>query len=108
MSRPPFEHALQAQVDAWNRGDLAGYLARCAPDIVYLSAAGVVRGRDALAARYGAASGRLVVEVSDVERGEDQVTHTARWSVGDRGGYALLVWRWRGEWLLAWDATLAA
>jgi hypothetical protein len=108
MSRPPFEHALQDQIDAWNRGDLEGYLARCAPDIVYLSAAGVVRGRDALRARYGAAAGTLVVEVADVEHSDDQVTHTARWSVGDRGGHALLVWRWQGAWLLTWDATIAA
>jgi hypothetical protein len=107
MSPPPFETALQAQVDAWNRGDLDGYLACCAPDIVYVSAAGVVRGREALATRYGTASGQLSVQVSDVERGADQVTHVARWSVGDRGGYALLVWRWQGAWLLAWDATIA-
>jgi hypothetical protein len=107
-SRPLFEDSLRAQVEAWNRGDLEGYLARCAPDVVYVHAGGVVRGRDALRERYGAARGQLAVEIADVEVLDAQVTHTARWSVGDRGGVALLVWRWADGWYLAWDATIAA
>jgi hypothetical protein len=43
MNHPALD-VLFRQRDAWNRGDRAGYLAECAPDIVYVSARGAAFG----------------------------------------------------------------
>jgi ketosteroid isomerase-like protein len=108
---------LAAQVGAWNAGDMDGYCDRCAPDIYYLSAAGICHGRDALRARYQsaypdrAAMGRLSVEVVSASAFGDQVTVVARWSiVGDspHTGAALLVLALGDDgWALTHDATIA-
>lgn len=113
---------LLAQREAWNRGDLDGYLRGCAPEITYVTARGVVRGLDALRASLRAAypdraaMGTLDLEVLTVDQHPtDQsptVTHVVlRWSVRSSettiGGVALAVLQRRdGRWWLTHDATL--
>ncbi len=45
---------LQTQAAAWNRGDLAAFCALYATDAIYASPGGLIRGRDAVLARYRA------------------------------------------------------
>ena len=108
---------LDAQVEAWNRGDLDGFCDLCTEDVVYVGAAGVRTGRDAVREGYRAryadrsAMGRLALDVRSVEdRGQTAVA-VVRWSVTtdrEHGGHALLVLvRTEAGWRLAWDATLA-
>ena len=111
---------LHAQRHAWNSGDLAGYLAGCAPDVVYLSARGPSFGRDALASALAAsypdraAMGTLVLDVLACDGDATSARVTLRWAVAREaaapvGGFALVVLALRdGAWLLTHDATLAA
>jgi hypothetical protein len=43
---------LDAQMAAWNAGDVEGFCAHYAEDMVYISTGGITRSREALAARY--------------------------------------------------------
>ncbi|MDP2312874.1 MAG: nuclear transport factor 2 family protein [Pseudomonadota bacterium] len=107
---------LQAQQHAWNTGDLEGYLAGCAADVIYLTREGPVYGREALRARMAAAypdraaMGRLSLEVLHLDA-TAEVRVVLRWTVTREGpgvgGYALVVLAERdGEWRLTHDATL--
>jgi uncharacterized protein (TIGR02246 family) len=119
MSHPALA-TLHAQRDAWNAGDLAGYLAGCAPDVVYVSARGPAFGRDALAAALAAnypdrtAMGTLTLHVLACDGDATSARVTLRWAVAREaaasvGGFALVVLALReGAWLLTHDATLAA
>lgn len=60
------------QVEAWNRGDLAGFTSVYADDAIYLSPTGRVRGRQLVLDRYTgrypdrAAMGTLKLEIDDI------------------------------------------
>jgi uncharacterized protein (TIGR02246 family) len=112
---------LDTQREAWNAGDLEGYLAGCAPDVVYVTAKGPVYGRDALRARLTAAypdraaMGRLALEVLHVAEESGQgvgVRVVLRWAVTREdgavvGGYALVVLGEQdGRWVMTHDATM--
>jgi uncharacterized protein (TIGR02246 family) len=106
---------LAAQVEAWNRGDVEAFCARCAEDVVYLSASGPRHGREALIADYRArypdrrAMGTLAVEVASAHATREQVTLVATWALAGevpRSGFALLGFRATVDgWVLAHDAT---
>lgn len=117
MTADPVRGLLAAQVAAWNRGDLDAFCDLCTRDVVYVGAAGILRGREEVREGYRAryadrtAMGTLALEVLSVEdRGETAVA-VVRWAVTtDRahGGHALLVIvRGPEGWRLAWDATIA-
>jgi uncharacterized protein (TIGR02246 family) len=114
VSDPEARGALAAQVRAWNDGDLDGFCAWLADDTVRVGASGVAVGRAAVRAAYAAAyptpdaMGRLEVTVVQVTADGDRAVQVVRWSVGARGGHALLVWgRAPAGWRLQWDATVA-
>lgn len=109
--------AILAQVDAWNRGSLDGYIDRVHPDVVYVHADGLVRGREALRARYArtfqtpAQMGRLSVSIEDAQLGTRQAALVLAWAIAGAApqqGRALVVLvDGPGGWLLRHDATLA-
>jgi uncharacterized protein (TIGR02246 family) len=116
MSHPALA-LLDSQRDAWNRGDLDGYLAACAPDVVYLTARGPVFGREALGATLAAAypdraaMGTLALEILRVDGDATEARVVLRWSVtraaSPVGGFALVVLRAvKGRWEMTHDATL--
>src|SRR5262249_107588 len=100
---------MRTQQDAWNRGDIAGFCARCADDCTFLSPTGVTRGRSTLQERYtkkyGAAKetmGRLIIEMLDVRKAKESVTIAMRWSLSwndghprkaPASGHTLIVWQ---------------
>ena len=109
---------LAAQVDAWNLGDLDGFCARYAEDLVYLTARGATEGREALLEqmrrRYPdpTSMGRLSVGVRRMDVSGDLAVAVVAWSLAtaeDAGsGAALLACRrGPGGWRLAQDATLS-
>lgn len=99
--------ALDAQVAAWNRGDLEGALAGYCPrpEVTWISRSGVTRGFDAFAAGMRAdfaapsSMGRYQVERLDSRAvGVDAVLITVRWTItreGRRlmGGVSTQLWR---------------
>lgn len=110
---------LDAQRDAWNAGDLEGYLAACAPDVLYVTAKGPVYGRDALRARMiaaypdRAAMGRLTLDVLHLDADTaTEVRVVMQWRVTRDdgtavGGYALVIVALHdGRWVMTHDATL--
>lgn len=104
--------AIQAQVDAWNRGSLGGYLDRAHHDIVYVRADGLTRGREALRERYGGATrGTLSVTVEDALLGEEQASLVLAWALDgpspQRGRALVVLVPGEDGWLLRHDATLA-
>jgi uncharacterized protein (TIGR02246 family) len=107
------QDVLDAQVAAWNRGDIAGFCSWCTEDVVYVGASGLRQGRDAVrdgyVARYPdrAAMGTLSLKVLSVEERGETAIAVVGWSVGAAGGHALLVFRNGSEgWRLAYDATV--
>lgn len=101
---------------AWNRGDLAGFMAAYAEDAVFVTAKGLLRGRAAIAARYapsfrsgGNARGTLSFTTLD-ERPID-ATHRlliARWTLTGRDGVetgltSLMFERQGGVWRIVSD-----
>lgn len=123
MSHPALA-VLDRQRDAWNAGDLDGYVAACAPDVVYVNAAGPCLGRDTLARTLGAAypdraaMGTLSLDVLRLDPFGDPETDgavavvTLRWEVrtaGEpKGGHAVVVLRrTEGAWCMTHDATVA-
>lgn len=112
------EALLQAQVDAWNTGDIPGFCALCAEDVVYVNAAGVHRGRAATEAAYlarypdRAAMGRLSLALASLDVSGDRATALVQWrleaAAATHGGWALLVLARRGDrWELTHDATFS-
>ena len=113
MSEAAIRAVLTEQVAAWNRGDLVGFMAQCTEDVAYVTAEGVIRGRDAVrqryAARYPESAGmpRLTLTVLEVREAGNTAVVVASWDATIRGGHALLGFeRHDGHWMLAWDATL--
>ena len=115
--RHPALDVLDAQRDAWNRGDLDGYLAGCAADVVYVTARGPVFGRAALAATMAAAypnraaMGTLWLDVLNFDADSSTAHVVLRWRVtrdAPVGGHALVVLRCAdGRWEMTHDATVA-
>lgn len=107
------QDVLDAQVAAWNAGDVAAFCSWCTEDVVYVGAAGLRTGREQVEAGYRArypdrtAMGTLSLRVASVEERGDTAVAVVAWSVGAAGGHALLVFRNGSEgWRLAYDATV--
>ena len=108
---------LHRQRDAWNAGDLDGYLASCASDIVYLTRRGPVVGRQAvrsvMAAAYPtpAAMGSLGVDVLRADVGDTCAHFLLRVRLVRAGiettGHAIVALELRnGAWCMTHDATV--
>jgi uncharacterized protein (TIGR02246 family) len=124
---------LAEQAAAWSRGDLEAFCAHYADDAVFVSPAGITRGRQAVLDRYRAryaspqAMGTLKLEPLDVREAwgnevspfgdalpsrTHAVTVAARWTlaragVPDATGLTLLVLHRRaGTWVIVQDASM--
>ena len=120
----PVRALLDAQVAAWNRGDLEGFMAGYwrSPGLVFCSGATVSKGWDATLERYrkryqaeGGEMGKLRFESLEVEplgpdaafaRGE----YWLRMSDGQQphGRFTLVLRRLSGAWRIVHDHTSAA
>lgn len=110
---------LAAQMDAWNRGDLDGFLDGYArtPDLVFTSGAKIRRGwqetHDTFLARYGEAKdtmGTLTFEVLGVQPvGADGAVVLGRWGLDgpNAGGgiFSVVLERQAGAWKVIHDHT---
>jgi uncharacterized protein (TIGR02246 family) len=120
----PVRALLDAQVAAWNRGDLEGFMAGYwrSPELVFCSGATVSKGWNATLQRYrkryqaeGREMGKLRFESLEVEplgpdaafaRGE----YWLRMSDGQQphGRFTLVLRRLSGDWRIVHDHTSAA
>lgn len=113
---------LRAQQDAWNRGDLDGFLRgyEPGPELVFTSGGKVRRGLDETRARYesryqsrGDAMGRLEFEVLSVRGlGRDGAVVLGRWRLtqtpeAGAGVFSLALLRTRAGWRIVHDHTSA-
>ena len=125
LSAPPAPAAvrgvLDAQVEAWNRGDLAAFMAGYwrSPDLVFCSGATVTKGWDETLARYrkryqseGREMGRLRFEaVEVVPLGERAALARGAWRLvmsdgkEPHGLFTLLLRRVDGAWRIVHDHT---
>jgi uncharacterized protein (TIGR02246 family) len=112
---------LDKQVEAWNRGDLEGFMAGYwnSPDLVFQSGATLTRGWQQTRERYrrlyqaeGKEMGRLRFEELDVQPlSPDAAFVRGRWQLtmkdGSRPGglFTLLLRRVGGEWKIVHDHT---
>ena len=112
---------LDAQVEAWNRGDLEGFMAGYwrSPDLVFCSGATVTRGWDETLARYreryqseGREMGRLRFDgIEVIPLGEDAALARGAWRLTMRDGqqphglFTLLLRRIDGAWRIVHDHT---
>jgi uncharacterized protein (TIGR02246 family) len=119
--RADIEAVLRHGADAWNRGDLAGFMSDYAPDstLSYVSGRGVQYGWHALYERYERGSfapGKLrdSLAFSDLAvraLDDDLVLATARFALlrGDStvasGPFTLILRRRDGRWLIVHDHT---
>jgi uncharacterized protein (TIGR02246 family) len=109
---------LDAQIAAWNRGDLEAFCALYADDAVFASPTGLHRGREAVLERYRkrypdrAAMGTLAFEKEDVRATADAVSIVARWRLSypdkpEASGLTLVVLRRTPDgWRLVQDASM--
>jgi uncharacterized protein (TIGR02246 family) len=107
-SQRTVEALLEAQRQAWNRGDLVAFCAPYAEDAVFISPSGITRSRAEVLARYQkkyggstATMGTLSFEPVDVQAGIDIVTMAMRWQLNwtdkaPANGHTIIVWRQRG------------
>lgn len=111
---------LTAQAEAWNRGDLDGYLAGYArtPDLVFTSGGNIRRGYDETAAKYKATygtapatMGHLVFELLGVQHlGADGAIVLGRWTLTDTpnagaGVFSVALERTGSGWRIVHDHT---
>ena len=112
---------LDKQVEAWNRGDLEGFMAGYwnSPDLVFQSGATLTRGWPQTLERYrrlyqaeGKEMGRLRFEELDVQPlGPDAAFVRGRWQLTMKDGsqpgglFTLLLRRIGGEWKIVHDHT---
>ena len=112
---------LDAQVEAWNRGDLEGFMATYwrSPDLVFCSGGTVTRGWDETLARYrkryqseGREMGRLRFDAIEViPLGEDAALARGAWRLHMTDGkephglFTLLLRRLDGAWRIVHDHT---
>lgn len=112
---------LDAQVAAWNRGDLEGYMDgyQRSPDIVFISGDRVTRGWKTVLDRYKRSYDTRekmgVLEFSDVEitmLGTDAALVFGRWHLRTknepRGRFTLLFRRTKDGWRIVHDHTSSA
>ena len=109
---------LDAQIAAWNLGDLEGFCALYSEDAVFASTTGLHRGRAEVLERYRkrypsrADMGTLAFEKEDVRANADAVSIVARWrlSYPDKpaaNGLTLVVLRrTKDGWRLVQDASM--
>ena len=107
---------IRAQCDAWNSGDMQGFLSHVAEDVVYVTPRGLVQGREALEEAYrgdwrSKPGGELTVEVEKIiDHGSACTVVVQYWLSGskeDRSGWSLLTFNARGDpWELVADATM--
>jgi ketosteroid isomerase-like protein len=114
---------LDSQVEAWNRGDLEGFMAGYwrSPDLVFCSGATVTKGWDETLARYrkryqseGSEMGRLRFEgIEVIPLGADAALARGAWhlAMGDgkepHGLFTLLLRRLDDGWVIVHDHTSA-
>ena len=115
---------LDAQVEAWNRGDLEGFMAGYwrSPELVFCSGATVTKGWDATLARYrkryqaeGREMGRLRFDAIEVlPLGPDAAAARGAWRLRMSDGqqphglFTLLLQRTEGAWRIVHDHTSSA
>lgn len=107
---------IQAQVDAWNAGDLEGFITHVGRDVVYVTPTGILRGREALHDAYrgdwrDSPGGLLTAEVEEViDHGGVATVVVRYWLSGsrdDRAGWSLLTFQSTTDgWQLVADATM--
>ena len=110
---------LDRQVQAWNRGDLEGFVSVYAEDAAFVSPTGLTRGRHAVLQRYRkrypdkAAMGRLSLEIVETRLADVHAASVvARWTLAypdkpTAAGLTLLVLHARGgAWLIVQDASM--
>ncbi|MBL7980701.1 MAG: nuclear transport factor 2 family protein [Flavobacteriales bacterium] len=105
------------QESAWDRGDIAGFMAGYADTVVFVSPQGTTRGRDAVTANYmrsypdASAMGDLTFGINEVvPAGADHAWSTGTWRLvraADTlsGAYSLLWVRQADGWRIARDHT---
>ena len=114
---------LDAQVEAWNRGDLEAFMATYwrSPDLVFCSGSTVTKGWDETLARYrkryqseGREMGRLQFDAIEViPLGEDAALARGAWRLvmtdgkEPHGLFTLLLRRLDGAWRIVHDHTSA-
>jgi beta-aspartyl-peptidase (threonine type) len=114
---------LDAQVEAWNRGDLEGFMAGYwrSPDLVFCSGAKVTKGWEATLARYreryqaeGREMGRLRFDgVEVIPLGADAALARGSWRLATSDGkephglFTLLLRRLDARWVIVHDHTSA-
>ncbi len=112
---------LDAQVEAWNRGDLEGFMAGYwrSPDLVFCSGSTVTKGWDETLARYrkryqseGREMGRLRFDgIEVIPLGEDAALARGAWRLvmadgqEPHGLFTLLLRRLDGTWRIVHDHT---
>ena len=112
---------LDAQVEAWNRGDLEGFMATYwrSPDLVFCSGDTVTKGWDETLARYrkryqseGREMGRLRFDgIEVIPLGEDAALARGAWRLvmtdgkEPHGLFTLLLRRLDGAWRIVHDHT---
>ena len=112
---------LDAQVEAWNRGDLEGFMAGYwrSPDLVFCSGDTVTKGWDETLARYrkryqaeGREMGRLRFDgIEVIPLGEDAALARGAWRLvmtdgkEPHGLFTLLLRRLDGAWRIVHDHT---
>ncbi len=115
---------LDAQVEAWNRGDLEGFMAGYwrSPELTFCSGGNVTKGWEATLERYrrryqaeGREMGRLSFETVDVlGLGRDAALARGGWRLHTSDGkephglFTLLLRRPDGDWRIVYDHTSAA
>lgn len=109
--------ALHASAAAWNRGDLDGFLAPYADDVVYIGSGGPVRGLNSVRERFrrvyfeaGPPSERLAFESRSVRLiAPDHALQMGRWVLTEpdgsvQSGWFTLLWERRPEgWRIVHD-----
>ncbi len=105
------------QESAWDRGDIAGFMAGYTDTVVFLSPQGTTRGREAVTANYvrsypdASAMGDLTFGINEVvPAGADHAWSTGTWRLvrsADTlsGAYSLLWVRQAEGWRIARDHT---
>jgi uncharacterized protein (TIGR02246 family) len=112
---------LDAQVEAWNRGDLEGFMAGYwrSPDLVFCSGDTVTKGWDETLARYrkryqseGREMGRLRFDgIEVIPLGEDAALARGAWRLvmtdgkEPHGRFTLVLRRLDGAWRIVHDHT---
>jgi uncharacterized protein (TIGR02246 family) len=110
---------IERQVQAWNRGDLEGFVSVYAEDAAFVSPTGLTRGRQAVLDRYRqrypdkAAMGTLSLEILETRlAGTGTASVVGRWSLAypdkpTASGLTLLVLHVRGDqWRIVQDASM--